>query len=119
MHHLRFRQVHLDFHTSPDIPGIGEAFDREKWQRQLRDAHVDSITCFAICHPGWSYHPTKVGEMHPHLKFDLLRAQFDACKQIDVNVPVYITEDMVGHKLGEFVPTRTFRGHSGSKTTNS
>ena len=35
------------------------------------------------------------------------------------HVPVYITEDMVGHKLGEFVPTRTFRGHSGSKTTNS
>ena len=35
------------------------------------------------------------------------------------HVPVYITEDMVGHKLGEFVPTRTFRGYSGSKTTNS
>ena len=35
------------------------------------------------------------------------------------HVPVYITEDMVGHKLGEFVSTRTFRGHSGSKTTNS
>ena len=35
------------------------------------------------------------------------------------HVPVYITEDMVGHKLGEFVPTRTFRGQSGSKTTNS
>ena len=35
------------------------------------------------------------------------------------HVPVYVTEDMVGHKLGEFAPTRTFRGHSGSKTTNS
>ena len=35
------------------------------------------------------------------------------------HVPVYITEDMVGHKLGEFAPPRTFRGHSGSKTTNS
>ena len=35
------------------------------------------------------------------------------------HVPVYVTEDMVGHKLGEFVTTRTFRGHSGSKTTNS
>ena len=33
------------------------------------------------------------------------------------HVPVYITEDMVGHKLGEFAPTRTFRGHTGSKTT--
>ena len=33
------------------------------------------------------------------------------------HVPVYVTEDMVGHKLGEFAPTRTFRGHVGSKTT--
>ena len=33
------------------------------------------------------------------------------------HVPVYVTEDMVGHKLGEFAPTRTFRGHSGSKTS--
>ena len=32
-------------------------------------------------------------------------------------VPVYVTEDMVGHKLGEFAPTRTFKGHAGSKTT--
>ena len=31
------------------------------------------------------------------------------------HVPVYITEDMVGHKLGEFAPTRTFRGHAGSE----
>ena len=35
------------------------------------------------------------------------------------HVPVYVTEDMVGHKLGEFAPTRTFRGHAGSKTTNN
>jgi len=33
------------------------------------------------------------------------------------HVPVYITEDMVGCKLGEFAPTRTFRGHSGEKAT--
>ncbi len=32
------------------------------------------------------------------------------------HVPVYITEDMVGHKLGEFAPTRTFRGHAGDKS---
>ena len=35
------------------------------------------------------------------------------------HVPVYVTEDMVGHKLGEFAPTRTFKGHSGSKTSNN
>ena len=33
------------------------------------------------------------------------------------HVPVYVTEDMVGHKLGAFAPTRTFRGHAGAKTT--
>ena len=35
------------------------------------------------------------------------------------HVPVYVSEDMVGHKLGEFAPTRTYKGHAGSKTTNS
>ena len=35
------------------------------------------------------------------------------------HVAVYVTEDMVGHKLGEFAPTRTFKGHSGSKTSNN
>lgn len=35
------------------------------------------------------------------------------------HVPIYITEDMVGHKLGEFAPTRTFRGHAGAKTSGS
>ena len=35
------------------------------------------------------------------------------------HVPVYVTEDMVGHKLGEFAPTRTYKGHAGSKTSNN
>ena len=34
------------------------------------------------------------------------------------HVPVHVTEDMVGHKLGEFAPTRTFKGHAGTKTSN-
>ena len=91
MERLRFRQVHLDFHTSPHIPGIGEAFDKQHWQETLRKARVDSVTCFSSCHHGWSYHPTEVGKMHPHLKINLLREQMDACKEIDVNVPVYMT----------------------------
>ena len=33
------------------------------------------------------------------------------------HVPVYVTEEMVGHKLGEFAPTRTFKGHAGDKAT--
>jgi small subunit ribosomal protein S19 len=35
------------------------------------------------------------------------------------HIPVYVTDDMVGHKLGEFAPTRTFKGHAGGKTSNN
>jgi hypothetical protein len=91
MHQLRYRQVHLDFHTSPQIPRIGVRFDKAAWQKTLAAGHVDSITTFSKCHHGWSYHPTSVGKMHPHLDFDLLRAQFEACKEMDVNVPIYLS----------------------------
>lgn len=88
---LRFRQVHLDFHTSPFIDGIGTRFDRKKYQETLKRAAVNSVTTFATCHHGWSYYDTKVGKRHPGLKFDLLRAQFEAAKEIGVNVPIYLT----------------------------
>ena len=91
MHKLRFRQVHLDFHTSPHVPGIGSKFDKKQWQNALRCGHVDSITTFAVCHHGWNYNDTEVGKRHPQLAFDLLRAQYDAAKEIDVNVPIYIS----------------------------
>ncbi len=91
MHKLRFRQIHLDFHTSPHIPGIGSKFDKQQWQESLRRGHVNSVTTFAVCHHGWNYNDTQVGKRHPHLSFDLLRAQYDAAKEIAVNVPIYIS----------------------------
>lgn len=91
MSRLRFRQIHLDFHTSPYIEGVGEAFDKERWQQALEKGRVTSVTMFATCHHGWSYCDTTVGKRHPHLDFDLLRAQFDAAKEMDVNVPIYLT----------------------------
>jgi hypothetical protein len=42
---LRFRQIHLDFHTSEHIPGIGSDFDPEEFAATLERARVDSITC--------------------------------------------------------------------------
>ena len=102
-HELRFRQIHLDFHTSPVIPGIGRAFDKKLWQERLQMAHVDSITCFSCCHHGYSYHPTQVGEIHPHLEFDLLRAQIDSCHEIGVKVPIYITAG-VNNRVAEEQP---------------
>jgi len=88
---LRFRQVHMDFHTSPLIPGIAADFDPEAFARTLRDAHVDSVTCFAVCHHGLSYYPTTVGAMHPHLSRDLLGEQIDACHRHGIRVPGYVT----------------------------
>lgn len=88
---LNFRQVHLDFHTSEHIEGIGENFNKKQFQQALIKGHVNSITVFSKCIHGWSYHPTKVNKIHPHLKFDLLGAQLEACKEIGVNSPVYIS----------------------------
>lgn len=88
---LRFRQIHLDFHTSPNIDKIGEEFDKLEFQNTLKDACVDSITCFATCHHGWAYYDTSFGNKHKNLKSNLLKQQIDACKEIDVNVPIYIT----------------------------
>ncbi len=87
---LKKRQVHLDFHTSEFVP-VGNSFSKEQFQNALKAGHINSITVFSKCHHGWSYHPTEVNEMHPQLKFDLLGAQLEACKEIDVNAPVYIS----------------------------
>ncbi|MET0263001.1 MAG: alpha-amylase family protein [Rariglobus sp.] len=91
MYRLRFRQVHLDFHTHGDIPGIGEKFSKRQFQEALQRGHIDSITLFSKCHHGYSYHPTKVGKKHPNLKFDLLGKQIEACREIGVRCPIYLS----------------------------
>ena len=88
---MRFRQVHLDFHTSESIPGVGSQFDKTQFQEMLKRGHVDSITVFSKCHHGWAYHPSQANEIHPSLTFDLLGAQIEAAHAIGVNTPVYIS----------------------------
>jgi len=90
---LRFRQVHLDFHTSESIAGIGMAFDPEDFADTLVRANVDSITCFARCHHGWLYYDSQLNpeRRHPHLTTDLLRRQIEVCHDHDIRVPIYIT----------------------------
>lgn len=88
---MRFRQVHLDFHTSELIEGIGAQFSKENFQQMLRLGHVDSITVFAKCHHGWAYHPSEANETHPHLTFDLLGEQIAAAHEIGVKTPVYLS----------------------------
>ena len=88
---LPFRQIHMDFHTSPDIPDVAVDFDATEFARVLREAHVNSVTCFAKCHHGMSYYPTEVGVVHPHLHRDLLGEQIAACHAAGIKVPVYIS----------------------------
>ncbi len=88
---MRFRQVHLDFHTSEKVPGIGARFDKKQFQKALLEGHVDSITVFSKCHHGWAYHPSTANRPHPNLAIDLLGAQLEACREIGVNAPVYIS----------------------------
>ena len=93
-HELRFRQVHLDFHTSEHIPEVGRDFDPEVFARTLAEAHVDSVTCFARCHHGWLYYDSKAMPecVHPNLKNrNLLKAQIAACHRYGIRVPVYTT----------------------------
>ncbi len=91
MEALRFRQVHLDFHTSGLIPDIGARFSREQFADALRRGHVDSITLFSKCHHGYSYHPTEANEIHPGLSFDLLGEQIEVCRSLGVRAPVYLS----------------------------
>lgn len=88
---MRFRQVHLDFHTSEAIPGIGSQFSKLQFQNMLRAGHVDSITVFSKCHHGWAYHPSEANETHPHLSFDLLGEMIAAAHEIGVKTPVYLS----------------------------
>ncbi len=55
---LRFRQIHLDFHTSEHITGIASKFDADQFADTLARASVDSVTCFARGHHGWIYYDT-------------------------------------------------------------
>lgn len=88
---MNYRQVHLDFHTSEAIEGIGKEFSKKQFQEMLQTGHVDSITVFSKCHHGWAYHPSVANEMHPNLQFDLLKAQIEAAHEIGVKTPVYIS----------------------------
>ncbi len=91
---LRFRHVHLDFHTSEAIPEIGADFDPDVFAETLKKAHVDTINCFARGHHGWLYYNSKKfpERIHPNLvNRNLLKEQIKACHKRDIRIPIYIT----------------------------
>ena len=90
---LPFRQVHLDFHTSECITGVGDDFDADVFAAALAEARVNSVNLFARCHHGWLYYHSRVFPQlqHPHLRRDLLREQIEACHRRGIRTPVYVT----------------------------
>ena len=85
------RCVHLDFHTSPDIEGIGKRFDKKKFTETVKGASVELMTVFAKCHHGYTYYPSKVAPMHPNLDFNLLKEEIEAIHAAGAKAPIYIT----------------------------
>ena len=57
----------------------------------LKEASVNSINIFAKGHHGMAYYPSKVGPVHPSLKFDMLGKMIEACHKADILTPVYYT----------------------------
>jgi len=114
---LPSRQVHLDFHTSELIPGIGEKFNKKQFQEALRLGNVNQINIFAKCHHSWSYYPTEVGTVHPNLKFDLLGEQIKACHEIGVKCPIYFTVGWSANDAEQH-PEWTIRNFDGSIATS-
>jgi hypothetical protein len=105
----RYRQVHLDFHTSADCEDVGAHFDPEAFAKTVKAGRVDSMTIFAKCHHGFSYYPTKVGTMHPNLGFDLMGQQIEALQSAGVRAPIYVSimwDDLAGEKHPGWVIAR-------------
>ena len=70
---LRYRQIHLDFHTSEQLANIGGEFDAGAWAQQLVEAQVDSVTCFARGHHGMMFCDTQA---HAKRRHALLPSRF-------------------------------------------
>lgn len=86
-----FRQIHLDFHTSPLIDDVAADWDPEVFADTMEAAHVESVTLFATCHHGLAYYPSKAVPVHPALQRDLLGEQLDALHARGIKTPVYVT----------------------------
>ncbi len=91
MYTIPYRHIHLDFHNSCLIEGLGKDFSKEQFQQALLDGHVDSITLCAKCHHGWMYYPSQAFPSHPTMKKDLFGMMLDAAKELNITVEAYFS----------------------------
>ena len=90
---LAQRQIHLDFHTGPDIPDVGADFEPAEFAAAFQAAHVNSVTVFAKCHHGHLYFPVAHPAVHPGLVpgLDLTGRQVEALHRVGIRAPIYIS----------------------------
>ncbi len=98
------RTIHLDFHTGPDIHDVGVDFNPEDFAKTMKDAHIDSVTLFAMCHHGHLYYETEHPARHPGLskELNLLEEQIKALKQVGIRVPIYLTVQCNEYAANEY-----------------
>lgn len=88
---IPWRQVHLDFHTSEYIPGVGADFQAEEFVSTLKAARVNSINVFAKCHHGYAYYKTAIAHRHPTMPegLDLLGEMVRVLRREKIEVHAY------------------------------
>jgi hypothetical protein len=87
------RYVHLDFHT-PGFVNVGEKFDAKEFGNTLKEARVNTIAVFALCHHGYTYFPSEIGVQHPRLQCDLLGGMSEELRTRGVQNIVYFSQNV-------------------------
>ena len=87
------RGIHLDFHTGPGVPSVGAKFDAEAFAETMKNANIDGVTVFAMCHHGQLYFETEHPARHPNLPkgVRLLEGQIEALRERGIRAPIYIS----------------------------
>ena len=110
MGNLNFRQVHLDFHTSEEIGGVGAKFNAKEFARTLKKADVNTINLFSKCHHGWVYYNSKQFRHHPNAKVhNLLEQQIEACNAEGIHTVIYISagwDELMAREHSEWIERR-------------
>lgn len=86
----RMRKIHLDFHTPPWVK-VGRNFKREEFARYLRMANADTVVIFAKDHYGNAFYPSKLGNTHPGLDFDLFGSMLQSAHEENIKVFAYLS----------------------------
>ena len=113
-----FRQIHLDFHTGPQIPGVGERFDPVDFAAAMVAAKVNSVTLFAKCHHGHLYYDTASPARHPHLARPLLEGQIAALHEHNIRTPLYLSvqcDEYAANQHPDWIALNTDGSHVGQK----